>query len=634
MVTPTMTNQPAIIRLRRRTSAPLTAKLVTSLAVAVFAHLAPVLADATGEGTAEERQPPDAGEAAEGDRAAINARPPLEALATRPFAANEARGFGGMVTADNALASEVGAAVLREGGDAVDAAVATALMLGVVQPFASGIGGGGFAVVARHDGQRYTLDFREVAPAQAHRDMYLAADGTVLPDASRHGPLAVAVPGEVAGLFELHRRHGRLPWPRLVEPARAAASEGFAMHHLLRDTVTRSLPWLRSHPRLSQALLTPEGEPKPLGSLIRQPELAWTLRQIAERGAKGFYEGPVATAITQAMADAGGILTHDDLAAYQPKERPVLSGRYGPYELLTMPPPSSGGAVILQVLKAVEAAAVIPARQEPEAIHRLTEAIKHAFADRANLMGDPDAVDVPIAAMLAADRIAAIRAAFQPDATLDRKAYGGRYAVPPDSGTSHFNVVDAAGNAVALTTTINTTFGSRFVAGKSGVLLNNEMDDFVAKPGVPNTFGLIGREANAIDPGKRPLSSMSPTIILENGTVRGMVGGSGGPTIITGTLQVILNLIHQDASSGTIAAAVSAPRVHHQWTPDELVCDDDVPAATRQALQKKGHAVTSWPLGRFTSVQALWRYDAVSERGPLLIGGCDPSKLGRPSAAR
>jgi gamma-glutamyltranspeptidase / glutathione hydrolase len=448
------------------------------------------------------------------------------------------------------------------------------------------------------------------------------------------------VPGELAGLFELHKRHGKLPWARLVEPALKAARDGFEMHTLLYERVDAAKGWLKRSPTLSASFLTPSGEPKPLGALITRPKLAHTLELIAQRGAEGFYEGEVAQEMVRAIKAGGGVISLDDLKTYRPKERAALKGTYGPYELLTMPPPSSGGAVILQVLAVLEqsglkwggAWGLAPADHEPEQLHVLTEALKHAFADRANLMGDPDFVPVPVEQMLSSARLQQIKALFNPNKTLEHDQYGGRYAATPDGGTSHFNVIDKHGNAVALTTTVNTSFGSRFVAGESGVLLNNEMDDFVAKPGVPNAFGLVGREANAIAPLKRPLSSMSPTIIVERGEVRGMVGASGGPTIITGTLEVALNLIHKHAQTGEVATSVSAPRIHHQWSPDLLFCDEGVPEATQEALKAKGHTISAWRGGRFTSVQALWRYDAHDERGALLVGASDPTKLGRPSA--
>lgn len=570
---------------------------------------------------------------AQDSTASLNAQAPLKALESRPSAPHEARGYGGMVTADNRVASEVGAQVLREGGDAVDAAVATALMLGVLQPYASGIGGGGFAVVYRPGEAPYTLDFREIGPALAHEKLYQDAQGEVIPKASTIGALAAGVPGELAGLFELHKRHGKLPWARLVEPALKAARDGFPMHPALHQKVKGGTRWLAQHPQLGPALLNRDGQPKAIGELVRFPELAWTLSEVSKKGAMGFYQGPVAEELSRAVKEGGGILSAQDLASYTPKQRAPITGTYGPYQLITMPPPSSGGAVILQVLKAIEGAQISPAQQDPAQLHRLIEALKHAFADRANLMGDPDFVPVPVREMLSEPRIKEVKALFNPARTLPHAQYGGRYAATPDGGTSHFNVIDHNGSAVALTTTINTSFGSRFVAGKSGVLLNNEMDDFVSKPGVPNAFGLVGREANAIAAGKKPLSSMSPTIILERGAVRGMVGASGGPTIITGSLQVALTLIHSHARLGDVAGAVVAPRIHHQWTPNYILYDQGLKPETISALENKGHTLKRW--NRFTSVQALWVYDPVKAGDePLIIGASDPSKLGRPSAVR
>lgn len=563
----------------------------------------------------------------------INAKAPLKELNHRTISSHEARGYGGMVTADNQLASEVGAQVLREGGDAVDAAVATALMLGVLQPYASGIGGGGFAVIYRPGEPAYTLDFREIAPALAHEKLYQDQAGNVIAKASTIGALAAGIPGEIAGLYELHKRHGKLPWSRLVQPALQAARDGFKMHPALYKKVKSSEKWLKNHPQLGSALLNQDGQAKALGELVRFPQLAWTLAEVSQKGASGFYQGAVAQEMAHAVKQGGGIMTTQDLANYQPKERAPIQGNYGSYQLITMPPPSSGGAVILQVLKALEGAQISPALQNPDQLHQLTEALKHAFADRANLMGDPDFVTVPIKDMLKDQRIEEIKKLFNPSQTLPHEHYGGQYAPTKDGGTSHFNVIDQNGAAVALTTTINTSFGSRFVAGKSGVLLNNEMDDFVSKPGIPNAFGLVGREANAIAAGKKPLSSMSPTIILEGNRVRAMVGASGGPTIITGTLQVILNLIHTHAQHGDVAAAVIAPRIHHQWTPDSILYDQGFKSETLDALKARGHTLQSW--NRFTSVQALWIYDPEKPGAdPLMVGASDPSKLGKPCAVR
>ena len=328
------------------------------------------------------------------------------------------------------------------------------------------------------------------------------------------------------------------------------------------------------------------------------------------------------------------MITVKDLKSYRPKEREALTGTYQGYTIIAMPPPSSGGAVIIQALRSLEEILkpLTPHNLGQHShlyLHALTESLKHAFADRARYMGDPDFVTVPLAEMLAPRRISDIVSAFDKNHTHPRASYGGDYQSPPDGGTSHFNVLDAQGNAIALTTTINTGFGSRFVAGSSGVLLNNEMDDFIVKPGVPNAYGLIGRKANAVEPGKRPLSSMSPTILVRDHRVVGMVGGSGGPTIITGTIQVLLNLIHFDGVNGDVGRAVNAPRLHHQWVPETLMYDQGLPRSALDGLLARGHELKSWR-SRFNAVQAMW----VKSRGgrDLIFGASDPSKRGRPAA--
>ncbi len=533
-------------------------------------------------------------------------------------------GTKGMVAADNAFASAAGAQALRDGGDAVDAAVVTALVLGVVQPFASGIGGGGFAVVHRADGKAYALDFREVAPAKASRDMYLDASDEVVKYASTRGPLAAGVPGELRGLFELHRRHGKLTWKRVVTPALQAARDGFPVGALLHDRVTKKQALLAGSPALARIYL-PDGVPVAAGATLKRPDLAKTLTIICEQGADAFYGGELGDRLATATQKAGGLLTAADLAGYTVKERPVVDARWHGFRILSMPPPSSGGAVVVQVLRVLEGTDLRALGHNSDRyLHRLAEALKHAFADRARVMGDPDFTPVPMDELLSDATVARVRAAFDPAKTLPREAYGAPHELPEDGGTSHFSVADGAGNAVALTTTINTTFGSLFVAGDTGVLLNNEMDDFVSKPGVPNAFGLIGRAANAIAPGKRPLSSMSPTVVLdEKGRVRLVVGGSGGPTIITGTLQVLLNVLvfEMDAQ-----AAVDAARIHHQWVPDRLIAEKTMLDATVDALAKRGHAIKRWK--RWNAVQVV----TVDPSGKM-AGASDSSKRGAPAAA-
>ncbi len=530
----------------------------------------------------------------------------------------------GMVSADNDLAAEAGAQALRDGGDAVDAAVVTALVLGVTQPFGSGIGGGGFALVHRVDGKAYALDFREVAPKKAHKDMYLDPDGAVIPHASTRGPKAAGVPGEVAGLFELHRRHGKLPWKRVVEPALKLARDGFPAGELLHERVKGKLELIRREPELADQFLRGKKRKKmrPVkpGERVVRPSLAKTLRVIADGGADAFYRGDLARRLAKAFHEAGGLITAEDLAAYRVKERAPLEIPWRGMRVLSMPPPSSGGAVIGQVLRVLEPLDLKKlGHNSPAYLQHLVEALKHAFADRARVMGDPDFTAVPVEEMLADGAVQRVRAAFRADATLKREAYGAPHGLPNDGGTSHLSVVDGKGNAVALTTTVNTSFGSLFLAHGTGILLNNQMDDFVAKPGVPNAFGLIGREANGIQPGKRPLSSMSPTVVLDGkGRALLVVGGSGGPTIITGTLQVLLNVL---AFGMRADEAVRAPRIHHQWVPEVLMADEGLPAQTVKAMAARGHETKTWK--RWTAVQVV----AVGADGPS--GAADPSKKGK-----
>ncbi len=530
----------------------------------------------------------------------------------------------GMVAADSEHASRVGAEMLAAGGDAVDAAVATALVLGVVQPFASGLGGGLFAVVWRADGEEaLALDAREVAPAAATRDMYLDAEGNVDPQASTRGPRAAAVPGEIAGLWRLHQRYGKLPWKQVVAPALEAARDGFPVGVLLHGRVTAKKDEIAARPALAEVFLV-DGAPVAPGTILRRPRLAKTLAAISKHGADGFYRGDVAKRLAAAMAKDGGLITEADLAAYAPKERPPVDAPWRGYRVLSMSPPSSGGAVLVQVLRALEHLDLKALGHNSSAyLHRLAEALKHAFADRARLMGDPDFAPVPLEQMVGDAARDRVRSSFDAARTHERAAYGGDYALPEDGGTSHFSVVDARGNAVAITTTVNLAFGSMYLAGDTGVLLNNEMDDFVAKPGVPNAFGLVGREANTIAPGKRPLSSMTPTIVLKDGRVALVVGASGGPRIITGTLQVLLNVLAFDMDP---RAAVEAPRIHHQWVPEVLAVEPEIALDVRENLQRRGHDVQAQ--GRYNAVQAI----AVDADG-VARGASDPSKMGAPAAA-
>ncbi|MEC9390174.1 MAG: gamma-glutamyltransferase [Myxococcota bacterium] len=524
------------------------------------------------------------------------------------------RATGGMVAADHRLASAAGAAVLAQGGNAVDAAVAAALAAGVVQPAGSGLGGGGFAVVVEPSGSPHVLDFREVAPAAATADMYAnAAD----PDASRLGGLAVAVPGEPLGLAELHRRWGVLPLSQVTGPSIALARDGFEMEAHLANALAKTGV---AGPRLARGLFD-EAEVPQQGQRVRRRKLAATLERFAATEGRGLVTGEVAADIAGAVQATGGILTTDDLAAYTPKTRDAVVGRYRGWTVVTMPPPSSGGIVLMAVLGALESSD-LPALGSNSAayIHRLTEAMKHAYADRANFMGDPDRVHVPVDRLLSPQRIREVQVDFDPERTREPAHYGLPMDVGQDAGTQHISVIDADGMAVALTSTINTSFASRVVAPQSGILLNNEMDDFVARPGEPNAYGLVGSEANAVAAGSRPLSSMSPTVLIApGGRERIVIGASGGPFIISSTVQVIANIIDFGMDP---AEAVSVPRVHHQWMPNRLFVDTHTSPDTIAALEKRGHAVQV--LDFFSSVQAIHVRDGE------VLGASDPRKGGWP----
>lgn len=525
----------------------------------------------------------------------------------------------GMVATDHALASECGAEILHRGGNAADAAVAAALCAGVVQPAGSGLGGGGFAlfVPAGEAARGNILDFRETAPAAATEDMYRSADGEVKPTASRVGGDAVGVPGESRGLAALLTRYGVLTPREVAAPAIRLATRGWRMHPHLAGSLHRTkYPEIRELFGVGDRVATH-------GDLVRNPALARTLRRWASTGGEDLSAGAGAKAIVDAVARAGGRLTVEDLEGYAVKERAPIVVEYKGWTLLTMPPPSSGGVFIgqmLQVLEGYDLNAL--GHNSSDYVHLLAEVMQHAFADRATYLGDPDFVDVPVDRLLSEERVAEIRSKVWPGRTWEASYYGEVIEPHRDAGTQHISVMDSSGNAVALTTTINTSFGSGVVPMGLGLVLNNEMDDFAAAPGVPNAYGLVGNEANAVAPGKRPLSSMSPTVLVDpDGNAKMVVGASGGSTIITGTLQAILNMVDWKMDP---QAAVSAPRIHHQWQPAVLFVEPEFAADVVGALEGRGHEVVVRPSS--AAVQAVAAGD-----GDHLLGGSDPRKGGRPA---
>ena len=529
-------------------------------------------------------------------------------------------GRRGLVASDHLLASEAGAQVLAAGGNAVDAAVATALAAGVVQPAGSGLGGGGFAVVVEPGGDAHVLDFREVAPAAAHRDLFVEAEAE---DASQKGGLAVAVPAEGLGLVELHARWGRLPLARVARPAQDLARRGFRVGaHLAEALTARGDRAGAVAAGLFGGSITAGAVPR-RGELVRRAALGRTIGRLVSTRGEDLRSGSTARDVVGAVQAAGGVMELQDLVDYEVRDREPLVGSYRGWTVITMPPPSSGGAVILQVLGVLEGYELSEyGRGSADLLHLQAEAWQHAFADRARLMGDPDRVEVPIAAMLAPERTAEIRRQILPGRTFGPDHYGTPVDLGQDAGTQHLSVLDGEGLAVALTTTINTSFGSEVFAPASGLLLNNEMDDFVARPGVPNAYGLVGSEANAVSPGARPLSSMSPTVLVSpDGRERIVVGASGGPFIITSTLQVIVDIVDFGVDP---AEAVSAPRAHHQWAPRLLFLDAGTSPDTAAQLRARGHEVKE--LDFFSSVQVVHR----TAEGELL-GASDPRKGGWPA---
>ncbi|HEY3964237.1 MAG TPA: gamma-glutamyltransferase [Planctomycetaceae bacterium] len=506
-----------------------------------------------------------------------------------------------VVAADHVAASEAGLEILKQGGNVVDAAVATGFALSVVRPASSGIGGGGFMVIWDAQSRRaIALDYRERAPAQATRDMYLDPRDPkkVRHDASEHGGLAVAVPGHVAGLCFALREYGTLDLKKVLAPAIRLCRDGvpidghdrFVQGDVLQDFAAQ--PAYRDEFTALHRLYVNGGKPWKEGDRFFSP-LGKVLERIAEQGADGFYKGEVGQALVAETRRCGGLMTLDDLAAMKPVVREPLQGKIGEYAILTMPPPSSGGVALLETINLLSAAAArFPqamldklAADSPLYLHVLAESFKHAFADRAAFLGDGDFVKVPVGRLTSRDYAERLAGRIDLERTQTPETYG-RFTTPDDGGTTHFSILDTAGNAVACTETINTYFGSYVVEPRFGVVLNNEMDDFTSLPGTPNAFGLIQSEANSIEPGKRPLSSMTPTIAVREGKAEFVVGASGGPRIITATAQVLFQMMRFGQPA---AAAVNAPRIHHQWSPDVLEIEtSQLPAAE---LERLGHKV-------------------------------------------
>ncbi|MCR6733683.1 MAG: gamma-glutamyltransferase [Afipia sp.] len=531
----------------------------------------------------------------------------------------------GMVVAQERIAAGIGRDVLARGGNAVDAAVATGFALAVTYPRAGNIGGGGFMLVHLANGKEdVAIDYRESAPAAATRDMFLGDDGKPDTKKSRDQALGIGVPGTVAGLALALEKYGsgKFRLADLLAPAIALARDGVVIADDTADTLPDWHRRLAKWPSSVRIFSRADGTSLQAGDRLIQTDLAATLEAIAARGVSGFYEGPVADKLVAGIRDAGGIITREDLKAYQPILRAPVRGSYRGYDIVSMPLPSSGGAVLIETLNILEGYKLREMGSgSVDALHVSIEAMKRAYADRARYLGDPAFVSAPMRQLISKDYAARQRASIDMEkATPWTDALS---ATPPREGsnTTHFSVVDKDGNAVSNTYTLNFSYGLGMVADGTGVLLNNELDDFTAAPGASNAYGLVGFEANLPSPGKRPLSSMSPTIVLKDDKPVLVTGSPGGSRIISAVLQVIVNTIDFDMN---VAAAVSAPRLHHQWLPDEVRVEHGFPEATLAALRAKGHRVIE-PLGQ-TSANSI----AVTPNG--LSGAPDPRTRGTEAA--
>jgi len=522
----------------------------------------------------------------------------------------------GMVATREAHATDIGVAVLESGGNAIDAAVAVGFALAVTHPAAGNIGGGGFLLARFADGRTTFIDFRERAPSKASRDMYIGSDGKPTED-SLTGYRASGVPGTVRGLELAHEKYGHKKWAELVDPAVRLASDGFPVSYGLEGSL-RSQRTLSQFPESSRIFLR-DGKYYEAGDRLVQADLARTLERIRDHGAKDFYEGETARLLAADMQAHGGLIAMEDLKNYKAIERQPLSGSYRGYTVITAPPPSSGGVGILQMLGVLEGSGYEKsAFGSAASLHVMAEAMRRYFADRSEYMGDPDFYRVPVSGLLNPRYIAALRQSIDPEhATSSAALHPGKLQSYESSETTHYSIVDVEGNAVAVTYTLNGGYGSHVTATRLGFLLNNEMDDFAAKPGEPNAYGLVQGEANAIQPRKTPLSSMTPTMVLRGGKLYLVTGSPGGPTIINTVLEVVLNVIDFGMN---VADAVDAPRLHHQWMPDVLSMERGFSPDTVALLKARGHNV------KMTDAQG--EVAAIMAKDGWLEGSADPRTEG------
>jgi gamma-glutamyltranspeptidase/glutathione hydrolase len=511
----------------------------------------------------------------------------------------------GMVASQEAMATQVGVDILKAGGNAVDAAVAVGFALAVTLPEAGNLGGGGFMLV--HDaesGETVAIDYREKAPAAATRDMFLDAEGNADPKKSLFSPLGIGVPGTVAGLAMALERFGTMSLAEVMAPAIRLAENGVEVSAGLSESLTAAQERLSAYPTTMAVYYHPDGTAYAPGETMKQPDLAASLKSIAEEGTAAFYNGTIAEKIAAQVERSGGLITKEDLAAYEAKVREPVTGVYRGYDIYSMPPPSSGGAHIIEILNILEGYDIAGmGAGSAETIHLMAEAMKRAYADRSVYLGDSDFIDVPLKGLTNKDYAEELRATIDPaKATPSATIREGDPAPYESEQTTHFSVIDEDGNAVANTYTLNFGYGVGLVAEGTGILLNNELDDFSAKPGVPNAYGLIGGDANAVEANKRPLSSMSPTIVMKDGEVFLATGSPGGSRIITTVLQVIMNVVDHGMN---VAEASVFPRIHHQWLPEELRVEEGLSPDTIRLLEGMEHTVAVKPA--MGSTQSIMR---------------------------
>jgi gamma-glutamyltranspeptidase/glutathione hydrolase len=554
--------------------------------------------------------------------AALAQTPPPAPIITQPSRFQPVLAKNGIVASQEKRATRVGVDILKAGGNAIDAAVAVGFALAVTHPQAGNIGGGGFMIVhLAGRNETVAIDYRETAPAAMTRDVFLDVKGDADPKKSRDSALGVGVPGTVAGLALAHQKYGsgKFTLAQLIEPAIKLAREGFAVDDDLADSLPRAGERLTRWPASAKIFAKPGGAMLGRGDTLVQGELAVSLQTIADNGTRAFYEGAIAEKIVAALKANGGIMTLDDLKSYAAIERPVVRGTYRGYQIASMPPPSSGGVHLVQILNILEGFDLRASGAGSAATqHLMIEAMKPAYADRAEFLGDPAFVKVPVAGLTSKRYAATLREAIDPQRARPAQAIrAGNPAAHEGDNTTHYSVVDADGNAVANTYTLNFSYGLGMVADGTGILLNNELDDFAAKAGVANAYGLVGGDANAPGPGKRPLSSMSPTIVFRDGRVFMVTGTPGGSRIITMVLQMILNVVDHQMN---IADAVAAPRIHHQWLPDQVFAEPGFSPDTIRLLEQKGHTVRVGPTaGSANSILVMPN---------TLAGAADPRQRG------